>query len=636
MATALAMAWGCGGAEEPAPVSDEVPAATSAEPAPSPSDLQMSEVEAEERLIRALEPRLRALARGIENLRLPDPTTLSFYAPELATTDVVSGPSAAQGATSPDGLVTQRAFAIADPTPPGPTSSVALWRPLFDAVDWIDGAGFGVKAGHFDGPAHEHFDMKLALGAHVKLADGGVGSLGGTVHVLWSLVDPANPTVPTSWRITGWHTAALSLQEAAGPLFREVLDAAIPDPDQRRQARRSVHEEMVARRADLPNPHAYYSSLDQHPGVSVVDIDGDGDDDLYVMPRWGPNELYVNRGDGRFDERAAAWGLDVADHSSSALFADFDNDGDPDLFLGRSLAPSLYLENVGGRFEDRSDRVLGGARLPSLVVSVSAADHDGDGLLDVYLSTYAAQAINSHLLLSRSVKGRAADRPPDPVLVEALGEPEARRVVAALDDPNAHVFLSLPGPPNVLLTNEGGGRFRVDERAAPLALLRNTFQATWSDYDGDGDPDLYLAHDYAPNNLFRNDGDGRFTDVTAETDTADMGFGMGVSWGDFDRDGRPDLYVTNMYSKAGRRITGSLDRLDPRFGKSARGNSLLRNAPDGFQRLSSTEPGGFGAEAAGWGWGSQFVDIDNDGWLDLYAPNGFFTSPPELDIDVDT
>jgi hypothetical protein len=172
----------------------------------------------------------------------------------------------------------------------------------------------------------------------------------------------------------------------------------------------------------------------------------------------------------------------------------------------------------------------------------------------------------------------------------------------------------------------GGGRFVAAPGGELLQVWRNTFQSTWSDYDGDGDLDVYLANDFAPNNLFRNDGGGRFTDVTAGTGTADIGFGMGASWGDYDNDGRQDLYVTNMYSTAGRRITAELS--DSTLASMARGNSLLRNQPDKFVRVSGLEPPALTVERAGWGWGSQFIDVDNDGWLDIHALSGYYTSPP--------
>ena len=92
----------------------------------------------------------------------------------------------------------------------------------------------------------------------------------------------------------------------------------------------------------------------------------------------------------RLRVRAAQYGLDVENHTAAALFADFDNDGDPDVFLGRTLAPSLYLVNEDGHFATRD---LGAGVLPFLVASISAADYDGDGLLDAYFSTYAARML---------------------------------------------------------------------------------------------------------------------------------------------------------------------------------------------------------------------------------------------------
>lgn len=626
----LCLSIACGSADDGSPQVPEPPPAVADTPNPQ-TVAQMLEIEASEQLIRTLEPRIRMLARAVENLHLPDPMTLPFFQETLRVTDIqaVSATDPEADASAAHPLVATRSFPVAAVSMEVASAEADLWRPLFDTLHWIQGAGLGVVSGRFTGAERNRFKLGLALGGRARYPDGRAGSVSGHVDILWDLVDPANPTVPTSWKISDIHTLDLSIQEAPGLLFREVLEAALPDEKARRLARRSLHEEFLVKGAGFPHAEAMPSALDQHPSVSVVDIDGDGDDDLYVMARWGPNQLFVNRGDGRFDERAADWGLDIEDHSSSAIFADFDNDGDPDLFLGRTLEPSLYLENVGDRFEDRSDLALGGKRLPSLVTSLSAADHDGDGLLDIYVSTYSAQRIIMHKIRVAMVHQKAADRPPDPEFVKHVGAETARRVIAALDDPESHVYLSLPGPPNVLLTNQGGGIFRVDDRTPEIALLRNTFQSVWTDFDDDGDPDLYSAHDYSPNHLFRNDGDGRFTDVTEATHTADMGFGMGATWGDYDRDGRHDLYITNMYSKAGNRITRNLDHLDKRFARSARGNSLLRNGPEGFEPVSS-------AKAAGWGWGSQFADVDNDGWLDIIAPNGYYTAPPELDINVDT
>ena len=115
------------------------------------------------------------------------------------------------------------------------------------------------------------------------------------------------------------------------------------------------------------------------------------------------------------------------------------------------------------------------------------------------------------------------------------------------------------------------------------------------------------------------------------------GFGMGASWGDYDNDGRQDLYISNMYSKAGLRITAQIDGMDPRFRRSADGNRLFRNLGNGkFNLRSGEKPSDLHVVKAGWSWGGQFMDVDNDGYLDLYVTNGFRTTPEALSTPVDT
>ena len=360
-------------------------------------------------------------------------------------------------------------------------------------------------------------------------------------------------------------------------------------------------------------------------------MDGDGLDDLYVMERYGRNQLLRNRGDGTFEDVAAAVGLDVDGHTSSAVFADFDNDGDQDALLGRTLERSSLLVNESGRFVDRSAELA--APLPYLVSSVAAADYDGDGLLDVYLSTYASAMLLSEFLDRMKELGPVEIMKVRPkLLAEYLSAEDAQHLFDLVSTGDAHIFRDAPGPPNLLLHNDGGGRFSPSPE---MRLFRHTYQSTWADYDGDGDPDLYCANDFAPNNLYRNEGGGRFTDVTEQTGTADIGFGMGADWGDYNNDGRQDLYVSNMYSKAGRRVTEQVPGLDPRFAQMARGNSLFRNAPDRFEKVSGVEPDKLQVENAGWAWGGQFADLDNDGWLDLYSLSGHYTPPKELEVPVD-
>ncbi|MDX1744942.1 MAG: VCBS repeat-containing protein, partial [Halobacteriales archaeon] len=498
-----------------------------------------------------------------------------------------------------------------------------MWNGLLDDVDFFHFAKFKVKSGHFLNEARDEYETYLLFGGLARLKSGVDFWIHTTQDVTWRRQATVTEDGEAVWKITGWESHDVDVMQVEQTLFAEVLDEVL-DPDDLARARRSIHEEMVLdyliarERGEAERPHEFFTveAWDRQPGVAVVDLDRDGWDDFYVMERWGKNMFFRNRGDGTFDEIAGDIGLDIEDHTSSAIFADFDNDGDADAFLGRTLAPSLYLVNEGGRFVDRSAELVD-TPLPRLVSSVTAVDYDLDGLLDLYVSTYAARMTSV--------------MPPDR-WAEYLPEEDAKRLGELTRTDHPH--LSRAGPPNVLLRNRGDGTVEIAGAGEPLEIFRNTYQSTWADFDEDGDPDVYVANDFSPNFMFRNDG-GTFVDITEETNTSDIGFGMGVSWGDYDGDGRQDLYVTNMYSKAGLRITSQLADLEPRFAKMARGNSLFRNGPDGFRKVSGLEAPDLLVENGGWGWGSQFADVDNDGYLDIYALSGYYTAPSQVELPVD-
>ena len=199
-----------------------------------------------------------------------------------------------------------------------------------------------------------------------------------------------------------------------------------------------------------------------------------------------------------------------------------------------------------------------------------------------------------------------------------------------------HQFLNAVGAPNQLLVNKGQGKFARAPEAEQLEFWQTTFQATWADYDKDGDPDLYVTNDFGPDRLMRNDYPNGFSDVTNQDGHETMqGFGMGVTWGDYDLDGRQDLYVSNMYSKAGMRITGQVPGLDGRFRSFANGNRLYRQTENGFEYTSGLKAPKMLVAKAGWSWGGQFADFDNDGYLDIYVASGYFTAPPEVAVQDD-
>ena len=169
-----------------------------------------------------------------------------------------------------------------------------------------------------------------------------------------------------------------------------------------------------------------------------------------------------------------------------------------------------------------------------------------------------------------------------------------------------------------------------------MGIWRNSLQATWGDYDQDGDADLFVANDWAPSNLFRNDGAAGFKDVSEEAGVTSYGFSMGASWGDYDNDGLEDIYVSNMYSAPGRRMTGRIPGLSKMFVESAAGNWLYDHETKGkFKQVAGIQPPAMTVMNAGWSWGGCFTDFDNDRYLDLYVLSGYFTAPKELSSELD-
>ena len=337
-----------------------------------------------------------------------------------------------------------------------------------------------------------------------------------------------------------------------------------------------------------------YVGFQGHHGLAVGDVNGDGLDDLFAAQPGGlPNLLFVQRADGSAEDRSSVAGVDLLDNTQSALLVDLDGDGDQDLAVGMTPDLALYANDGQGRFTLR--RTLS---TPD-VYSMAAADYDQDGDLDLYLCSYV-----------------------EPASAEALPTP--------YHDANN-------GRPNLLLRNDGDFAFAdaTSETGLDQNNRRFSFAASWEDYDGDGDLDLYVANDFGRNNLYRNDG-GHFVDVAAEAGVEDISAGMGVSWGDYDGDGLSDIYVSNMFSSAGNRIAYQRrfkEDVDSEtrghFQRHARGNTLFRNLGDGtFADVSERA----GVTMGRWAWGSKFIDVNNDGWLDIVVPNGFATSEDPQDL----
>jgi len=429
-----------------------------------------------------------------------------------------------------------------------------------------------------------------------------------------------------AWRIANWNQSKFHLVAAPNPLFVDATTEAIADDATREKVQSSSHVDLILKNSRIPGKHlkdSKYSyrhfndweSAYQYPGVSVVDLDQDGFDDLFVTDRWQSAQLLRNNGKGQFSDVTKEVGLDVPGLAISSFFADFDNDGDSDVFVGGTLAPSQYYENVDGKFQ-KDDTLNEDYEFVKFVVSGSVVDINGDGLLDLYLNTYGLGTGDTTEWIDDSV--RLEDR-----------------VKMRLKVERSHFFLDRAGAPNIVLLNENGKlkRAKIDDT---LAQWRNSYQSVWSDFDADGDQDLYLCNDFSPDCFLRNDtprgtSELKFVDVSNEiVPGGTMGFGMGASWGDFNNDGLQDLYVSNMYSKAGNRIVAQFDGVEERVKISARGNFLYENIGGTFKQVAGTDADEQHISQVGWSFGGQFADFDNDGHLDLYVPSGFYSPPAEV------
>jgi tetratricopeptide (TPR) repeat protein len=340
-----------------------------------------------------------------------------------------------------------------------------------------------------------------------------------------------------------------------------------------------------------------------HNGVSVADIDNDGFDDLYVcQPAGLPNRLYRNRGDGTFEDITETSGLGVLENTACALFADFNNDGRQDVIVVRAKGPLLFLNEGGGKFREKKGAFQFTNAPQGTFTGAAAADYDRDGWLDVYFCLYAYY------------QGTGQYKYPSPYH----------------DAEN--------GPPNFLMRNQRNGTFRdvTAESGLNQNNSRYSFCCGWGDWSRDGWPDLYVVNDFGRKNLYKNRGDGTFTDIASQAGVEDLGAGMSVSWLDYDNDGADDLYVGNMWTSAGKRVStqkifkkDSPQHVRSLYQKHAMGNSLLRNRGATFYDATNSSGTGMGR----WSWSSDALDFDHDGFPDLHIVNGMVSGPSRQDLN---
>lgn len=562
-----------------------------------------------ELLILELTKDLKKLNRDARNMGVPGVYSQSLFADEIQFNEVTSNSLTeeqldyiSQSAGEPESTLQTIA-----------RDQFQLWSELFENTSYFELAKFYFVSGEYDSTEKLKFHSNMGFKALARTKENGWRSVRAKLKVDWVRDSDSDPALRDSWKIGKLKTANWKSQTVPELMFADCLDEMcgreLADKMQYSKHFEYMAELVSTGTSKMERQYAIYFSPGQtvqHPGVSAIDINKDGWEDLYICDEWLENKLLINLEGKGFREAAAEYNLDIPRTATSAIFADFDNDGDLDAFIGRCYELSMLLINRNGIFVDVTKENLH-AELPHLVTSVSATDFNNDGLIDLYLSTYGYASGNQRFKNWTNDYLTTTDR-----------ERHSRLVG------KQHRFLSAFGPSNLLLQNLGGGKFAYASENEYIDHNHNTFQSVWVDYDRDGDQDLYVSNDYAQDFLYRNDR-GSFKDVTFEVGgEAMLGFGMGAGWGDFDADGDFDLYVSNMYSKAGNRILDQIPDIDQRFHLTANGNRLYQQQEGKLVCLPGTDDH---AAKAGWSWGGKFTDFDNDGWLDIYVGSGYLTSP---------
>lgn len=348
-------------------------------------------------------------------------------------------------------------------------------------------------------------------------------------------------------------------------------------------------------------------------GIAVGDYDNDGRPDLFVASKTGSSRLFRNLGGWKFEDVTAAAGLeppagggltgtirgwlggDTAANASphwtqGAAFADVNNDGWLDLYVCRFAAPNLLFVNQrDGTFKEEA--AARGLAVTDASGMAAFCDFDRDGWLDVYVQTS---------------------------LLDASKHPGGRS--------------------DYLFRNRGDGTFVDVTASAGIRGESMGHSAVWWDYDHDGWPDLYVANDYEPRDrLYRNDGNGTFTNVIHEVVPHMPYYGMGSDFGDVNNDGLFDFFVADMAPTThekdlrGMAVSRARAQLEP---PPAEAPQLMRsmlylNTGTGRMREAATLAG---IQATDWTWSPRFEDLDNDGRLDLHVTNGMMREYHNIDL----
>lgn len=385
-----------------------------------------------------------------------------------------------------------------------------------------------------------------------------------------------------------WKCRSVLVALAAGVLATSLPVAQDRPPGPAPVRLRNVSDEAGVHfvHQHSPTPEKHY--VESAPGgLAVFDYNGDGRPDLFFtngahtpslekQSAAQSNRLYRNDGGMRFTDTTDAAGVRGVGYAMGAAAADYDNDGHVDLFVAGVRRNQLLRNGGDGRFQDvtRSSGIASG----EWAVAAAWFDYDNDGRLDLFVVNYVKWSADTSRYCGD--QGRGIRTYCHPRFFEGL--------------------------PNRLYRNRGDGTFEdVSSRAGLLAHVGKGMSAAVADVDRDGWIDVFVTNDTVPNFLFRNNGDGTFSEtaLAAGVSVPASGrpvSGMGTDFQDYDNDGFPDVFLTALSGET-----------FPLFRNDGRGGFVETTQPAGLARLSARSSG----------WCAVMADMDNDGWKDLFTAN---------------
>ncbi len=352
-------------------------------------------------------------------------------------------------------------------------------------------------------------------------------------------------------------------------------------------------------------------------GVCIGDYDADGRPDLFLTRATGGARLYRNVGDFRFEDATRPAGLaGETQWSTGAAFVDVDGDGDLDLYVCSYDAPNRLWVNQGdGTFVERAKAF--GLDFSGASVMAAFADYDRDGDLDCYLLTNRLSVVADDVPVA-IITG--------PDGVQRLEDPAKREFIKLIRRADGSTVRALAGQFDRLYRNDGG-TFTDVSKAAGIDGADYGLGVVWWDYDDDGFPDLYVSNDFmGDDRLYHNDGDGTFTERSAEAFGQTPWYSMGNDVGDIDGDGRLDLITADMAGTTHYKSKMSMGDMsdDAWFLTFPTPRQVMKNCVQlntgtpRFLEVASL----CGLAKSDWTWTVKFADLDDDGRLDVFVSNG--------------